>query len=365
MSLFNIVRDEPALRALGPAWDALETRALAAGHTGQLYASHRYVSLVWQHLRQPGDRLHVLTLSEGGVLQAVLPLVLRRERVSGLPLRVLRPIGIWEGERPGVLCEGTPDAAWAALWQGLVQTRAEWHVLDLRELDEGSWPLRQLPSVAGGFRVTQQADTAAPWQALNGTWAGHEASRPVALRDTLAGQRTELARRAPGLRTERVNDPAATVSALDRCLALEATQPADRDLYLLRLDAARVAFYRAFLPVLAARGEAELAFLVDGDQDLAAVMRLRCGGVWLERHAAEHAAYAATAPAVSLLLGVLAQDWQGGAQASDLLLLPDASGRAASLRAWYSGLRPTWRLSVWNLRSRMGLLALLARLRGR
>jgi hypothetical protein len=46
------------------------------------------------------------------------------------------------------------------------------------------------------------------------------------------------------------------------------------------------------------------------------------------------------------------------ARESDLLWPPDASGRVEALRPWFEGVRPTRRLTIWNLHSRMALRAL-------
>jgi len=361
----DLITDEAALLALGPAWDALEARAQAGGAPGQLYVSHRYVRLAWQHLRQPGDELFVLTLGDAGHLQAVWPLVLRRSRQAKMEVRQLGPIGIWEGERPHVLCEGDADTAWAGLWSALAGLRSRWHVLTLPELDAGSWPLRQLavrPGVAGGFQVRAQADTAAPWQPLGGDAVAWRVRRPAALRQAREHVQHALKRRLPDLSTEVLNTGADMPAALDRFLAIEArlaASPLADAHYRISSKPERVAFYRAFLPLLAARGEAELRLMRGGGQDVAALIRLRCGGVWLERHAVAAPDVVDLAPAQELLLQTLAEAMRDGAtQESDLLWPPDASGRVEALTPWLDGVRPTERLTIWNLRSRMALRAL-------
>lgn len=353
MSEITIVRDADALEQWGPAWDALEVRARAAGREDQLFASHRYVSTAWEHLQQPGDRLFVVLLGEGERLDAVWPLALREERHSGLTLQVLRPIGIWEGERPAPLCEVDADSVWPGLWQALQAHRSEWHVLDLRELDEGSWPLRHLPKAGWWWRVTAQPDHTAPWQPFSGPWAEHAARH---------GPRPSV----PGAAKLVLDDPSGIVEGLSRCLAVEATQAGVEGLYRLSDDEQRVAFYRAFLPKLAARGEAEVWLLQVGGEDVAGLVRWRCGGVWIERHLTEAAGWGGgMSPGGALLVDALARSWGSGAQASAFLLVPDAVGPGQRVRSWFDQARPTQRLSVWNLRSRVLPLALLQKVRGK
>lgn len=356
MTEITIVRDEAGLEQAAAAWDALEARARAAGRPDQLFASHRYVAAAWEHLRQPDDRLFVVLLHDGtegdARLLAVFPLVLRPERSAGMTLQVLRPIGIWEGERPGVLSEADPDTHWPALWQALQAHRRDWHVLDLRELDEGSWPLRQLPSAGVFWRVTAQPDHTAPWQPFNDRWAEHEA---------LHGPRPTI----PGAAKLVLDDPSGIVEGLSRCLAIEAAQSRVEGLYRLGDDARRVAFYRAFLPRLAARGEAEVWLLQLGGEDVAGLVRWRCGAVWIERHLVQAAGWQGTSAGAALLVDALARSWGGGARSSELMLVPDAAGPAPQVRGWYGSERRTQRLSVWNLRSRLLPLAVLNKLRGR
>lgn len=366
-----VIRDDASLQALAPAWDDLEARARAAGRPDQLFATHRYVSAAWRHLRRPGHQLWVLVLRQGEALQAVFPLVLGTEKASGLPVRVLRPIGIWEGERPGVLSEAAPETIWPTVWQALLDARSEWHVIDLREQDSHSWPVQHLAATRGGsqaVRITHRADHAAPWQALQGSWAAHQAALPDACRVALASAQAALMARARQVRPVLLTGPGDMAQALARCWVLEFTQRQASGVHRLSDDATRVAFYEAFMPVLAARGDAEVRLLqvaeTEGGElvDVAALIRWRCGGVWIERHVAQRAGWEAAAPARQLLLQALEAGWdQGTAQASDLMLLPDASGHAEALKGWYDGLRPTRRITVWNLRSRMRLVALFKR----
>lgn len=358
MTDIMIVRDQAGLDQAATAWDALEARARAAGRPDQLFASHRYVVAAWEHLRQPDDRLFIVLLHEKHEahederLLAAWPLVLRAERSAGMTVQVLRPIGIWEGERPGVLSEADPDTLWPTLWQALQAHRRDWHVLDLRELDEGSWPLRQLPSAGLFWRVTVQPDHTAPWQPFNGRWAEHE---------TRHGPRPTV----PGAAKLVLDDPSGIVEGLSRCLAIEAAQSGVEGLYRLRDDPQRVAFYRSFLPRLAARGEAEVWLLQVGGEDVAGLVRWRCGAVWIERHLVQAAGWQGAAAGSALLVDALARSWGGGARASELMLVPDAAGPAPSVRGWFDSERRTRRLSVWNLRSRLLPVALLNKVRGR
>ena len=174
----ELVRDAAGLAALRSDWELLETQAETLGR----YVTWSYVNAAWQHLRRPDDELYLIGVREAGRLVGVLPLVRVSERHYRMQVRVLRHIGIWEGERPGVLALGPADAVWAAAWQALRRHRRDWQVLDLREQDPTAWPLRELRQPAGGFMAQIQPDIGAPYQNLRGSWADHEAQRSAALR---------------------------------------------------------------------------------------------------------------------------------------------------------------------------------------
>ncbi|MEO8299012.1 MAG: GNAT family N-acetyltransferase, partial [Burkholderiales bacterium] len=197
----------------------------------------------------------------------------------------------------------------------------------------------------------------------------HLLRRVPAVRATYEQGAAALHQRAPDLRVVIASDAAAVTLGLQRYLALDALHDGAAaaalvpSWYLLGRDAARTAFYRDWLPTLAARGQAQIWLLEASGGDAAALLRLRCGGVWLERHLTQHPAWHDAAPAVHLMVQALAQSWRDGAGESDLLVPP--SGLTRSLLGWYDAERPTRRLHAWNLHSRAVVMPMIDRLRGR
>ena len=362
----RIVRDAVALHALRTDWAALEDRA---AHYG-LYVTCGYVSLAWQHLASPGDELFVLTVHDPvtQALTGVLPLVRVTERHHGLTVRVLRHIGIWEGERPGVLALESPDEVWAAAWRHLVAHRGEWQVLDLRELDDGAWPLRALQAPGAGFAARAGADIEAPWQRLDGPWALHLGLRSEVLRAQRVRAMAQLEAARPGLCVAVAEQPGEIADALARYLALERALVEAGGGVTLGSDPRRAALYRDWLPRLAARGDAAVWLLGGADGEVAGLIRLRCGDVWIERHACYDPALAEHTPSLLLVVEALQRSFGTTAQECDLVNLREPAGAAASVLDWFDDRRPTRRLAVRNLRSVLGPVELLrqlaARLRG-
>ena len=352
----TVVRDESALVTLRTAWESLEDQA---EHYG-LYVTWSYVRLAWQHLAAPGDQLWVMVVRDDeDRLHGVLPLVRVTERHYGMSVQVLRHIGIWEGDRPGLLALDDADHVWEALWAALVAQRSQWQVLDLRELVSGSWPLRRLQQPGMGFTGQIQPDVEAPFQPLDSHWAWHLASRTEPVRT--AWQRLQQALQAihPDHCVVVAESPEDVVPALERYLLLEAALVNTGRGVTIGSNLRLVAFYREWLPRLAARGDAAVWLLMGQESEIAGLIRLRCGDTWIERHACFDPAFAALHPGLLLCTEVLQRSFGTTAQESTLVNVPEPEGASAALSDWYDSRCATQRLSVWNLQSRLGPVAVL------
>ena len=356
----TLLRDENALVTQQTAWESLEAQAEVSG----LYATWGYVRLAWQHLAGPGDQLWVMVVrDEQDRMHGVLPLVRVTERHYGMHLQVLRHIGIWEGDRPGLLALEDADRVWAVLWQALVERRAEWQVLDLRELVPESWPLRGVPLSGKGFIGERLPDTEAAWQRLEGAdWPAHLAARRESVRLQHQRLQQRLHAERPGARTVVAHLPDDIGPALDRYLALERPLLEMGQGVTIGSNLRLVAFYRDWLPRLAARGNAAV-WLLGNDTgrgaEIAGLIRLRCGDTWIERHACYDPAHADLAPSLLLTVEALQRSFGTTATASTLVSVREPQGSEGAVADWYDSRCQTQRLSVWNLRSRLGPVAWL------
>lgn len=353
----SVLRDEAALNAIRDEWTELEQQAA----TIDRFVTWSYVSLAWTHLRKPGDQLYVILAREAGRLVGVLPLVKVPERHYGLKLSLLRHIGIWEGERPGVLALGAAEPVWAGAWRWLTKHRKDWQVLDLRELDAESWPVRELEKPGMGFSAQVGLDVGVTYQKLReGGWEPHERQRSEALRDKRRASLQQLEESLPGVCLGLAQTPEDVRLAFSRYLVVEKGLVRQGGGITLGDDAGRVAFYREWLPMLAARGEAAVWLMGDGETDVAALIRLRCGKTWIERHACHDPDRHQQTPALLLCLEALQRSYADGeaAECSPVNIQAGPMG-APAIADWYDGRRPTRRLSVWNLRSKLAPVAMM------
>ncbi|MEY4753353.1 MAG: hypothetical protein RJA44_1028, partial [Pseudomonadota bacterium] len=339
---YSVLRDEAALLALRDDWTALEQQAA----TIDRYVTWSYVRSAWQHLRQSGDQLYVLQVRDGAQLVGVLPLVRVLERHHGLSLWVLRHIGIWEGERPGVLALSGPDRIWAGAWRFLARSRRDWQVLDLRELDAESWPVRELARPGLGFSARVETDVGVIYQRVQGSsWNLHEQQRREPLREQRRRHLQQIEATLPGLRLGLAESAEDIRAAFEHYLGVEQEQGSGTKLCS---DPARSAFYRDWLPQLAERGEAQIWLMGDESKDIAALLRLRCGSSWIERHASQRGDYAASTPALLLALEALQRSYdEDKVVECSPVDIPTGSFGTQALLDWYDGRRPTRRLSVW------------------
>jgi hypothetical protein len=352
----TVVRDESTLVTLRTAWESLEDQAEVYG----LYVTWRYVRLAWQHLSAPGDQLCVLVVRDDqGRLHGVLPLVRVTERHYGMAVQVLRHIGIWEGDRPGLLALEDADRVWGVLWEALVAQRSEWQVLDLRELVEGCWPLRALQQPGRGFSSETQADIDAPFQRLGTDWALHVATRREPVRAQRLRMQQRLQTEQPGTCLVVANAQADIGAALERYLLLEQALVQAGSGITIGSNLRLMAFYREWLPCLAARGDAAVWLLSGEEGEIAGLIRLRCGDTWIERHACYDPAHADITPSLLLTVEALQHSFDTTADESTLVSVREPEGATASVLDWYDGRSRTQRLSVWNLQSRLGPVALL------
>lgn len=355
-------------------WRELESR-----HPGRnLYASHGFVSHAWRHLRADTDRLWIVRVDdEDGRLQGVLPLWLREERRFGMRLKVLLHPGILEGERPDLLAGEDPDRVWAAAWGALLAHRHAWHRLELRETDPDAFARQAARLLSGrqGWWVQDDPDHAAPYRIGRG-----EAHADDAPADSQVQVLTRAQDMASGW---------ARYEALEAAMLAGEGAPAWAG--TVQACSGAGALYRQWLPELARSGRVQWAFAVDAQgQDLAGWLRLlepggampisagdslgsptSCrraadggGAAWLERHGAWRPDGSGPAHLRRLWAALQVDPWTEAGVESQCVHWPQPDGRAPDpeLAPPHDLLRPTRRLRIWNLRSRVGPLLAMQRL---
>ncbi|UUX94803.1 GNAT family N-acetyltransferase [Aquabacterium sp. J223] len=134
----QVVSSPAALHALVPQWSELLARCPEA----DLFA-HPAWHVAWWTAFGDGGQPHVLAFRDAGRLIGVMPLMRYRDRLRGLPARVLGSYNNEHASRTGLLAErGHEVALGRALAHHLKTCAGEWDVLMLRQLPAGTAWLR-------------------------------------------------------------------------------------------------------------------------------------------------------------------------------------------------------------------------------
>lgn len=247
-SMITIERHESfaGLLQLQPIWDDLLRRC----PDRNLFLSHEWACTWWQHFGE-GAALWLLTVKYADQPVAIAPLCVRRERYSGLPVRVLRFWNNKHTSRAGFIVADRHDAVCAALAGYWRDHADEWDVLRLDHV-----PARNslLPTVERALAAHDLTSFGiAPSRLLlqmpvNGDWQAGFAGWPRKLRKDIRQSEQRLSR-AGAMETIVENDPARIESAMDELFRIQAADPGSAQ----EQDAAPTAIDRAFQISLAQR----------------------------------------------------------------------------------------------------------------
>lgn len=311
-----------------------------------LFVTPTFLRLAWQHLAEEGDEPWFVVVRQGGELVGLLPLVRRRERSSRVFRHVLSHMGLFGGDRPGLVHTVPADAVWQAALAALRTERRRWQALDLRELEADAWPVRHAASFGAPVRLEPCTEAGA--LPIEGTWDDYLERRSRNTRQGFKRHERRLFEAHPHARID-IADSAATVdAALDRYFALDAKSwKRDAGVEFWR-DPRQGAALRDIVRTLAATGQASVWLLADGSNDMAGLVRLRQGRITYERCATYDPAYARFAPSTYLCMQAVRALFGTQAEESDVMGLPGPLSDRPALHAWYPVVRPTWRLVVLN-----------------
>jgi CelD/BcsL family acetyltransferase involved in cellulose biosynthesis len=140
LGIEEITEDE-RLDALEGEWRALHDE----GTSDSVFLSFEWLRRWWTHFGGESQSLFVLCARDADRLQAILPLVICRERRRGLTQRTLRFLGSGLSDRLGVLCRpGMEGAAAEAFADHLEERAGSWDRLDLVDLPHDDDASRRL-----------------------------------------------------------------------------------------------------------------------------------------------------------------------------------------------------------------------------
>lgn len=339
-------RGVSAFDALQQSWQDAVDRADGPS----LFMTPVFIRQSWDHFHKPGDEPWLVSVEDTrGRMVGLLPLVLRTEVRRLVRIRTLMHMGLWAGDRPGVLHTRDTSAGqiWCVALSALLERRAAWHHLDLREVEEVVLPdLQAQLQQEARLSVSIRPDTYAGLLPTTGIWEHYFDSRSRHTRQAYRRSHRLLTEACPGLRVETIDQPADMPAAFERYLAIEQLGWKHSARVGLWADDRQVAFHRALLPWLARTGQASIWFLCDGEHDIAGLVRLRQGTVTYERFKAFDPAHARSSPGTWLCAQALQQSFESRCTLSDVLGMHTPLAERQAVNAWYDRELRTVRLVV-------------------
>ena len=216
------------------------------------------------------EQLIVYTVRRAGQLRAVLPLVVERAFLHGVPVRKLRsPSGVHSCRFDLVASPGEEEEAVQLLWQEL-RKKKDWDVLELFDVPQGGLGERLLSLAANeGFPTGMWDRPAGPFVLLTDDKYAGQGNAPAAstkFRSSLRRLRRKL--EAQGV-VQLGCEEDATPSALAQFYALERSGWKGRQGTAIDCDEGLRQFYDAIAQTAAAEGRLLLYHLECGKQTIA------------------------------------------------------------------------------------------------
>jgi CelD/BcsL family acetyltransferase involved in cellulose biosynthesis len=342
---------ESVFETLGEEWRSACSRM----QSPSVFITPEYLETAWKHLREADDQPWVMAVREAGQLVGLLPLVRSKRKAHGLTGYELRHMGMWEGDRPGLLTTVASDRVWPALFETLRRLRNQWQWLDLRELDDNAWPLRHADQLGPMMRMSIETDTQAAFLTLEGSWDDYLAGRSTRTRKGFLKTQRQLSQEHPGWDIQVIEEPAALVEAFDRYVAVERRGWKVSAGVGLWSDARQANFYRELLPLLARDRRASVWLLRIDGKDAAGLVRFSQGEIVYERLCTYDPDFAQYSPGVLLCREATRRAFGSNYRESDALGMAQPLDQRRAIASWYDGMRQTHRLAVTNLASPMAL----------
>lgn len=340
----RVHRGLQAFDTLRQTWQAAVDQAVQPS----LFITPAFIELSWQHFSQTGDEPWLVSVhNPAGELVGLLPLALCTEYRHRFPLKVLRHIGAWSGDRSGVLHLVEAARVWQVALEAVLALRQAWHRLDLRELDEDILVTTlQTAKAVGGVSVSTRADTYAGVLPITGTWDDYFRSRSKNTRQAYRRSQRLLEDACPDLNIEVIEAPEQMNTAFERYVAIERIGWKSGAKVGLWADPREAEFHRALLPRLAATGQASVWMLRSGTRDIAGLVRLRQGPITYERYSTYDPEFARCSPGTWLCMEAVRRLFGTDCTRSDALGLHEPLANRPAIGAWYDTEHCTTRLVV-------------------
>jgi CelD/BcsL family acetyltransferase involved in cellulose biosynthesis len=344
-------------------WHEAWRAAAAQASTERLFLEPEWI-LPW--CEEFGRQPRLLFAVQAGRPRAAAILVAERWGPGRAGPLVLRPPGLGVSDYLDLLLpsdSAAAQAAVAALLDWLIESDG-WDLLDLPNVpDESPTPALLMAAAAQrGLSWHMMTTFHRPFIALNGAWAGYEASRPRKVRANLRARRRHLAAQGQ-LRYRHYASPIEVAEQLERAVEVHARRwRGQHTSTTFSSSKSGRRFYAAAAQGMAARGWLDFSTLELGGRLLAFCLGFIRHGKFYYYLPAFDPSFARYAPGTALVAHLIESAYARGLREFDFML-----GDEPYKDQWATGRRTTKRLvlAAPGLRGAIALTAFRAYLGGR
>lgn len=338
--VIETVSDYQSFLTLGPVW----TSVLRASQLDHPFVEHDWIRTWWECFGQDSE-LRVLLVKESDDVIAIVPLILSRVRMYGVPVRRLG--FFYNAHVPGCefIISSRSDDVYRSVWHYLAASH-EWDVLQLCQLPVGCETLAKVTRLAAdaGCPTGTWKSGAAPYINLDQSWESYCNSLAAKHRANLRNRLKRL-KLLGGATLDAVNSKERLTEALTVGFQIEAAAWKGRAGTAILCDPAVERFYRVFAERAAERGWLRLHFLTAGSETAAFDYSLRYNNQLFLLKMGYDPTYSAYSPSNLLLAMVLEDAFRKGLTRYDFLgESGDWKGswsKAAVINYWLFVFRPT------------------------
>jgi len=131
MLTLEIIDSYDEFKGCRDKWEKL----LSESRVSNVFLTYDWIDSYIKHFCK-SDRLLILNVFEGGRLAAIAPLVIRKGRYFGMPVRAVRFIGTAISDRIDFIICGNKEGILGAILDYLMAIKGEWDFVDLQEIAE-------------------------------------------------------------------------------------------------------------------------------------------------------------------------------------------------------------------------------------
>ena len=130
-------------------WEGLLSRS----DVDNIFLTHDWIDSCIKHFYR-NDRLLILNVSNGGRLVGIAPLVIRRDRYFGLPVKTISFIGTSISDRMDFILDGDKEEIIALIFDYLLSMKEDWDIIDLQEFPEYTGNIKAVERCVSGRGIS-------------------------------------------------------------------------------------------------------------------------------------------------------------------------------------------------------------------